>query len=199
MSLFSGRWLGGSGTVAFVIAALAVGRVVGGQLPDPFTPLSEPREHAVGVGGTAELREATVRVTEVRLGPLLEDGGPGVATPGLWLVADLELTGRDVDSRVATWQVVADGTSWSQTRGLTSTCGLAPPGITQRCSVAIEVPPEALPGAVLRLGTAEDLRYDDVAVVDLGLSRQEVQAAATGDPVATLDLELVGPSPEADR
>lgn len=193
MSLFSGRWIGGAGTAAFVIAALAVGRVVGDQLPDPFAPLSEPREHPVEVGGTAYLREVEVAVTEVRLGPVLEDGMSGVATPGLWLVADLELTGTDADSRLATWEVLAaDGTSWAQTRGLTGTCGLVPPGITQRCSVAVEVQPEALPGASLRLGSAPDLRYDDVAVVDLGLSAEDVETAASGAPVATHPLELVG-------
>ncbi|AXH97002.1 hypothetical protein [Ornithinimicrobium avium] len=193
MSLLSGRWLGGLGTSAFVLAALAVGRVVGDQLPDPFEPLSAPREHAVGVGETAYLREAELTVTGTRLGPLLDDGLSPVPTPGIWLVVDLELTGAGSDSQLRTWEVVAaDGTSWAQTRGLTRTCSLVPPGITQRCSVALEVLPAALPGATLRLGTASDLRYDDVAVVELGLTAADVEAAASDAPVATLPLELVG-------
>ncbi len=194
MSLWSARWAGGAGTAAFVVAALAVGRVVGDQLPEPFDRLSAPREHVVAVGEAAHLRTADVVVTGTHLGAVLDDGTAGVTTPGVWLVADLEITGTDGDSRLGTWEVVsADGTrSWSQTRGLTRTCSVAPPGVTQRCSVALEVVPEALPGATLRLGTVSDLRYDDVAVVDLGLTAEDVEAAAgSATEVALAPTELV--------
>lgn len=195
MSLWSARWAGGAGTAAFVVAALAVGRVVGDQLPEPFDRLSAPREHAVAVGEAAHLRTADVVVTGTHLGPLLDDGLTRISTPGLWLVAELEITGTDGDSLLSTWEVVsADGArSWSQTRGLTRTCSVAPPGITQRCSVAVEVLPEALAGASLRLATVADLRYDDVAVVDLGLTTETVEAAAaSATPVALTPFELVG-------
>lgn len=194
MSLWSARWAGSAGTVAFVVAALAVGRVVGDQLPEPFDRLGAPREHAVSVGEAAHLRTAEVMVTGTHLGPVLDDGITGISTPGVWLVADLELTGTGADSVLGTWEVVAaDGVrTWSQTRGLTRTCGLVPPGITQRCSVAVEVLPEALPSARLRLGTGSDLRYDDVAVVDLGVTADDVAAATTSATrVALSALELV--------
>lgn len=178
MSLLSSRWTGRLGTTAFVVAALALGRVVGDELPQPFDRLGAPRDHHVAVGETAYLRTAEVTVTGVRMGPVLEDVSTTLTTPGAWLVADLEITPTDADASLAGWHVVApDGREWGRTRALLDTCRSTPPGVTQRCGVVLEVLPEALPGAVLRLATEEDVRYDDQAVVDLGLTADDVGAA----------------------
>jgi hypothetical protein len=193
MSLLGGRWTGRLGTTAFVLAALALGRVVGDELPQPFDRLGAPREHHVAVGEPARLRTAEVTVTGVRVGPALDDLSATLTTPGVWVVADLEITPTDADASLATWEVVAaDGTEWGRTRALVDTCRSTPPAITQRCGVAVEVLPDAVPGARLRLATQDDVRYDDRAVVDLGLTADDVSGAAD-DPLPVAPFEMEGP------
>lgn len=193
MSLLSSRWTGRLGTTAFVVAALALGRVVGDELPQPFDRLGAPRDHHVAVGETAHLRTAQVTVRGVRLGSALEDTSATLGTPGVWLVAELEITPTDADASLASWHVVArDGTEWGRTRALLDTCRSTPPGVTQRCGIAVEVLPDALPGAQLRLATEEDVRYDDRAVVDLGLTADDV-SATPGQPITVPPFEMEGP------
>lgn len=175
MSLLTGRWAGAAATAVFVVAALAVGRAVGSELPQAFDRLGAVRDHRVAVGETAYLRTAEITVTDVHLGTTLDDWQAPLTTPGLWVVADVELTPTDEDAGLADWQVVGeDGTSWGRTRPLVDTCRRVPPGVPQRCAVVVEVPPEALPGAVLHLTTELDVRYDDRAVVELGLTADDV-------------------------
>lgn len=188
----TGRWTGRLGTTAFILAALALGRVVGDELPRPFDRLNEPRHVEVGLGATAALRTAEVSVTRVQLGTALADTSSTLTTPGLWLVADVQLTPTDADAWLATWEVVgADGREWGRTRPLLDTCRITPPGITQTCGVALEVAPEALPGARLRLATQEDVRYDDRAVVDLGLTEAHVEQAGD-EPLEIRPFDMVG-------
>lgn len=192
--VLSSRWTGRLGTTAFVVAALAVGRVVGDELPQPFDRLGAPRDHHVAVGETAHLRTAQVTVTDVHLGPVLDDMSTPLTTPGTWLVAELEITPTEADASLAGWHVVGpDGREWGRSRALLDTCRSAPPGVTQRCGIAVEVLPDALPGAVLRLATEEDVRYDDRAVVDLGLTAQDVAAAqGTVTPLVVPAFEMEG-------
>lgn len=195
MSVLAGRWVGRLGVTAFVIAALSLGRVIGDELPQPFDTFTQPRDHAVAVGEVAALRTADVSVTDVQVGTHVLDSSTPLPTPGLWLVIELELTPRLADAAPSTWSVVStDGRQWGRTRPLLATCRSTPPGITQRCGLVVEVLPEALPGASLQLATELDTRYDDRAVIDLGLDEAAVDAAlaAGADPLVVPEFEMWG-------
>lgn len=179
----SRRWAGRLGVTGFVIAALALGRAIGDDLPDSAALLAEPHQVEVGVGETAQMRTMQVTVESVQLArTVVEEWGTEKATPGVFVVA--ELTSRaGSETAGPTWFAVtsADGSRvWENTRGLRS-CLISHPGLEQRCSVAIEVPPEELEGMrLLASGDQFDQRYDSQLVLDLGLTPADAEQAREG-------------------
>ena len=106
-----------------------------------------------------------------------------------WVVADLTLTPTVEDAGLPHVQVVdAGGRTFGLTRGsTTNSCRLTQPGIPLRCSVAVELPADALAGAVLQLAPVPDPRFDHLLQVDLGLGADADPApvAAAADDTAS--------------
>lgn len=186
----SSRWLGRAGTIGFVVAALALGRVIGNQFPDPIQEFEQPHLVHAEVGEVAELRLAQVQVDAVHVGTQFRTDGALMPTDGVWVMADITMTPTLQDAGLPYLRMVdAQGRTFGLTRGsTTNTCRVSQPGIPLVCSVAIELPADAVPGIVLEAAPVLDPRYDNVASVDLGLQATDAeQALAADEPVVPLD------------
>lgn len=180
----AGRWVGRLGVTAFVIAALAVGRVIGHDLPQPATVMADPHARHAEVGETVELRRATVTVTDIRLSETLQidPASPAIGTSGVFVVADLQTTARFDDATISDVAITRPNgsavTTWRATRPGSHTCQVAPPGVPQACQTTIEVPIDRLEGMQLELSAAYgDTRFDDMLVIDLGLTPADAEQA----------------------
>lgn len=192
-----GRQLGAG---ALVLAALAVGRVVEDRLPSAGPVGQQPFERHVAVGEAAHLRIGDVTVTEVQGSKAWAGVAEAKLTPGLWVIAHVELVPSRRDSGISDVRVrSSDERTWSMGRG-ESTCKGGVAGVPMRCQVIVEIPEEPIPDAELVLRWTDlDDRWDDQAVVPLTISPTEVAAwAKVTDPV-DIPNATVGPAKGEDR
>ncbi len=175
------------GAGAAVLAALAVGHVVTSAFPVDER-VAAPFLRPAAVGESVDLRYARLTVGEPTGSTVLDpDVGTLLATPGVWLVVPLTFEARGEPRTLGFAELVGgDGTTYTVWGGRSSLLtGRAQPGVPRYATVRVEAPPEALPGAHLRIGlSAFDQRRDDVADVDLGITQADVEAwAADTTPV----------------
>jgi hypothetical protein len=178
----SGRTLGAG---AAVLAALAVGHVVTSAFPVDDR-LQAPFVRTAPAGETIALRYADVTTGEPTGSTVLAPEGPSLlATPGVWLVVPVTVEAKGSPRALAFAELLGgDGRTYTVfTSGRSSFLpGTAQPGVPRYATLRVEVPPEALPGAHLRLGLdVEDQRFDDVADVDLGLTQADADAWSRDD------------------
>ena len=173
------------GAAAAVLAALAVGHVVVTAFPiDERVSASFVRPTVVGE--PVDLRYARLTAGEPAGSTVLDtDDGTLLTTPGVWLTVPLtiEATGRPRSLTFAEL-VGGDGRTYLVFTGGRSTFlpGTAQPGVPRYATLRVEVPPEALPGAHLRIGLEQkDQRREDVAEIDLGLTQADADAWAAED------------------
>lgn len=169
---------------AFVVVAIIAGKELVSHLPDDSASM-RPFEVTGEVGEAVSLRTGTVWVNEVQLSPTLLTPTQGYRTPGLWAVATVTLV-PEAERESLTFTAIrsADGErTWSGRSRSTGSCLAVPPGVPITCDVAFEVPGEALPGADLLVSTESDQRYDTVAVIDLGITAEDVADAEDAEPV----------------
>ncbi|WP_421741269.1 hypothetical protein [Cellulomonas sp.] len=173
------------GAGAAVLAALAVGHVVVTAFPvDERVQASFVRPAVVGE--PVELRYARLTAGEPAGSTVLDnDDGTLLTTSGVWLTVPLtiEVVGQPralgfaelIGGDGRTYTVFTGGRSWFLP-------GTAQPGVPRYATVRVELPPEAVPGAHLRIGSEQkDQRRDDVADIDLGLTQADADAWASDD------------------
>ncbi|MDO9379601.1 MAG: hypothetical protein Q7T56_12200 [Nocardioidaceae bacterium] len=184
------------GTGAVVLAALAVGQVVNTYLPEnPQASRAFEREGVVG--RPIEMRPFTVEVTDVEGAEQVQpQTGTSWASPGLVLVVTFTVT-PSAEPRTVQWAELRSGsrttavTTFGQRGRLDCPVGVA--DLPSRCVATIESAPGALPGSRLALApNLDDDRWDDVAVVDLGISRADVDAWRDAEPMVLPETGLVG-------
>lgn len=183
-------------TTALVVAALASGRAVDALTPDDRVVFGRPFLHPVTVGQTVELRYAELRPTAVDGAPVLDRGSnPPMQSPGLWVVTKVTVT-PTLDAETLRHATFVDGRERELSLGGRNElqCATAVPGVATECVVSFEVATDAAAGSHLRLArSAQDVRGDDMADVDLGITAAEVRAWAArtdrvdGAPPADLD------------
>lgn len=173
------------GAGAAVLAALAVGHVVVDAFP-VSDRVQAPFLRPAAIGEPVELRYARLTAgTPAGSTVLAPEGSTLLATSGVWLTVPLTIEAlgqpralgfaelRGGDGR--TYTVFTSGRS-------VFLPGTAQPGVARHATVQVEVPPEALLGAHLRVGLElKDQRHDDVADIDLGLTREDADAWADDD------------------
>ncbi len=182
------------GTGILIVAALSLGRVVTDHMPGqdrherPFTT-------AAKVGQTVHLRTGDVVVTKV-------DGGKAIATPieadaspGLWVAIDFTWTPR-ADTSVLGYKVVrtTTGDTYDSLLGRNvSFCGNSIPGLPESCRMAVEMPPDRMPGAVVDIAPVFDSPgYDSLATVDLGITDETVKKWQARTDVVKIPMNTVG-------
>ena len=173
------------GAGAAVLAALAVGHVVVTAFPvDERVQASFVRPAVVGE--PVELRYARLTAGDPAGSTVLDsDDGTLLATPGVWLTVPLTIEAIG-QPRALGWAEVlgGDGRTYTVFTGGRSWFlpGTAQPGVPRYATLRVELPPAAVPGAHLRIGLEQkDQRRDDVADIDLGLTRADADAWAADD------------------
>lgn len=181
------------GKAAFVLLALVAGKELATSLPDDSASL-RPFEVEGEAGETVELRTATVEVLEVDLAPTLLTPTAGYRTPGLWVVVSTRLTPTEGNESLAYSAVRSEAGDriWEGRSRATLVCPSPPPGVPVTCDLAFEVPPEALAGADLLVATETDHRHDSLAVIDLGLTAEQVEAATNREELLEMREPVMG-------
>lgn len=161
-------------TWVLVLVALAVTQVLQSHLPDP-TGSSRPFDRNGKVGEKIALRSGDLEVTTVKGGTSAAIGSPhGFLSPGVVVVASFTWRARSERATLSAGELRASSgrtyivSSVGLDRGRID-CGASSPGLLRQCSVLVEAPPDALEGATLVLRPTDDGRFDDEAVVDLGI------------------------------
>ena len=176
------------GAGALLLAALSVGRVVTQWLPEGPSPV-RAFERTTMLDRPTHLRYGTLRVTEVDGGKQLATSTSAMLSPGLWVTAHIDFT-PSVDKVGLAYAELRDGKGRVLSRGPRNVleCKVVNPGIPGHCLVAFEVDPAALPGSRLALtANVNDQRGDDMAVVDLGITAEQVATwSARSTPVELL-------------
>lgn len=170
------------GAGAAVVAALAVGHVVVTAFPVDER-VAAPFVRAAAVGEPVELRYARITADEPAGSTVLDPlDGSLLATPGVWLTVPVTIEALGEPRTLAFAELIGgDGRSYRIFMGGRSQilAGTAQPGIPRYVTVFVEVPPDAVPGAHLRLGLdLFDQRRDDIADIDLGLTQADADAWA---------------------
>jgi hypothetical protein len=192
-------WVRRLGIAALVLAALATGRAVTHAFPVDGR-IEAPFVRTTGVGESLRLRYADVEAGVPAGGGELEARGSLLSTPGVWVVVPVTITAR-AEPRTLAYAAVrgSDGTVYTA-NGPASRGGFAPgtaqPGIPRYADVAVELPADAAVGAHLLLALHSfDHRRDDLADIDLGVTRADVERwTASTSPVTMRERSETPPS-----
>lgn len=187
-------------TAVGVLLVLGLGQQLTARAPSP-TEASAPYERPGQVGTPVALRAADVVVTAVDgATAVTRSGGRGLKTPGVVVIVSYRVTTRAEPGVISGAALVStDGQVYAAAPGAarsSTECRVGQPGITVACSAVIELPRDAAVGATLRLSRgADDVRFDDVAVIDLGITQEAVAGwTARTTPVAVPAASIVGAS-----
>jgi hypothetical protein len=170
------------GVAALIVAAMAIGRLLTDHFPGQES-LDDPFVRSGSLGKPVHLRYGDVRVSGIRAATRI-DGADMVVAEGRFLIVDLAYRATGEPRRFLGVEL------WDRhhrryvptTRG--STCALNFEGITgvQMYGMAcFDVPRSALAGAHFRFSLGDygvngsGQRRDDLADIDLGISRVEAQ------------------------
>ena len=177
------RWL----TVPALTAALLFGSWAVSHLPTSSSVANAQFIRSGTVGQSVDLRTGSVKVTGVRSAAEIQSGNQVAKTPGIWLVVDVDFTPRNEPRSLLAPQLSdSEGRDFGDFQAITvPPCGPGQPGMVLGCTFALELPADALQGAVLLLFLEKALLTSapfDVASIDLGIdeSRAEQLAADTG-------------------
>ena len=177
------------GAGAAVLAALAVGHVVVTAFPVDDR-VSAPFVRPTVVGESVELRYARLTAGEPNGSTIVRtDRTTQLSTPGVFLTVPLTIVATGQPRLLSFAELLGgDGRTYTVfTSGRSSfLSGTAQPGVPRYATVSVELPPEAVAGAHLRIGlNQDDQRGDDLADIDLGLTQADADAWAADDtPVA---------------
>lgn len=179
-------------TAVIVVLALFLGSQVVQLIPSAEEQFGRPFEHHATVGEAVSVRTGTLKVTGVQTGQEIELYHQVASTTALWLVVDFEWLAKDRPAPYAVTEIrllTPDGRTYGGVPPVAAACIPGQPHITLHCQAPIEVPADALEGAVLRLPAALNSELDDVVFVDLGIDA--ARAAELAAPAGR--IQLTGP------
>lgn len=174
------------GTGALVVAALAVGQVLNDTLPDGKDGGRLFEQHGI-VDQPIAMRTGELTVTKVEgATSILRESADGIRSPGVALVVHFSFVARGEPSGIS-YGRLTDGagrttifSSFGQRNEIA--CPAAPVGLVSQCTAVVEADPDTLPGATLGLAPDSlDPRFDDMAVVDLGIDADDVDQWRTAE------------------
>ena len=185
------------GTGTLVVAALALGQTLDERLPDGEDN-SRLIERPVAIGRTAELRTGSLTPRSVGGSTtVLRDIGSSIRSPGVAVVLAFDFVSRDESTSIR-YGELRDGRGGVTVFGPSAernrvTCPSGPVGIVVHCTAVVEVDPARLAEATMGLAVDEiDPRFDDIAVVDLAVSADDVRAWKTAEPLEVVVSEVDG-------
>jgi hypothetical protein len=155
--------------------------------------VSAPFVRPTVVGETVDLRYARLTAGEPAGSTVVRpDSSTLLSTPGVFLTVPLTIEATGQPRMVGFAELHGgDGRTYPiSTSGRSSfLSGTAQPGVPRYATVSVELPPEAVPGAHLRIGLSQDdQRGDDLADIDLRLTETDADAWAADDTPLTIAL-----------
>jgi hypothetical protein len=193
-----------AGTAGLILAALAAGRVVTGSFQADDT-ISAPFLRSGTVGKAVSLRYADVIATGVDGSTCVSAGfgATGMRTPGVFIVVPVTIVtkGKPADLRYAALQDREGRTFLATGTRSPFAPGTGQPGIPRYASVVVEVPPDAVAGAHLRIALdGLDQRRDDMTDIDLGVTAADAaEWARNTTEIAVPDASDQPPAARAGR
>lgn len=172
--------MGRLGSVVAMVVLLVIGGALVSALPSPDDVRNRPFEFRASVGQDVSTRAATYQVVTVQgaRSVVSDDFSKSETTSlGLMLVITIWHAGITGPSTIVNPQILdTQGRLYSAVQSTQSNCSLGQPVLGEACEAIIEVSPDALAGSQLRLPAQRysDGEHDEVAVIDLGITQQQV-------------------------
>ena len=185
------------GTGTLVIAALALGQSLNEHLPDGSDG-GRLFEKPVAVGETLAMRTGDLTPRSVDgATSILRDLGSSMRSPGVVVVVHFDFVSRNESSSIR-YGELRDGSGRTTIFGPSGdrndvTCTGGPVGVVVHCTAVVEADPKTLPGSRLGLAGDElDPRFDDLAVIDLDISKADVERWKKTEELKVVVTEVAG-------
>ena len=173
--------------ILVLLVALLLGAKLTERTPAIEEITSEPFLIPARIGEPVTFRVGTVKVTEISAATELQHLTPPLRTTGIWLIIGLDFTpSTEATTLPALSLEDTEGIRYGGLQAGGTLCGPAQPGFVLNCHVAMELPPDILPGAKLLIPAGHNGldNPDDIVVVDLGLDAARAQELiASAGPV----------------
>lgn len=185
------------GTGALIVAALAVGQTLNEHLPDG-SDAGRLFERPVSIGKTLQMRAGDLTPVSVDgAHSILRDAGAGIRSPGVVVVVHFDYVPRSEpggikrgELRDGSGRVTVFGPSGQRNR---VTCPAQLVGIVAHCTAVVEADPDTLVGARLGLSADDDdVRFDDMALIDLAIDADDVAAYRTAEELEVQVYDVAG-------
>lgn len=176
-------------TAIIVVVALFLGSRIVQLIPSADEQFGRPFEHHAAVGDAVEVRTGTIKVTGLSSATEVENFGSVAATTALWLVVDYEWKTVKEPRAYAVSLIelmAADGRTYGGLSPIATGCNPGQPHIKVLCQAIVEMPADALEGAVLHMPAGTGDERDDLVIVDLGIDA--ARAAELAQPEARIVL-----------
>lgn len=184
---------------AIAIAAFAAGSSINSLLPDREAVLNEMFPVHGVADQTVEIRTGSVKVSDIGAARTVTRFGSTAHTPAVFLTFTVTYVPNGLEASVAPIEVEGgNGHVFGgiQPYGGVLKCGASQAGLAVSCPLAIEISEDALPGASVKVYNYSSASGDDVAVIDLGLSNDDVAALiASADSFEIPDPSYGGAKP----
>lgn len=185
------------GTGVLVVAALALGQNLNEHLPDGSDG-GRLFERAVEIGETLEMRTGDLTPRTVDgAASVLRDAGSSIRSPGVIVVVHFDFVSRNESSSIR-YGELRDGSGRTTIFGPSGdrnevTCPGGPVGVVVHCTAVVEADPATLPGSRLGLAGDElDPRFDDMALIDLDISADDVARWKTTQQLKVTVMKVAG-------
>jgi hypothetical protein len=190
-----GRRLRAAGTVALILATLAVGSTITSHTPDDDA-MQQPFIRTGAIGSTVDARTLDVAVLGVRGAARITQDGNVHDTSGVWIIVKVRLTAHR-DPTTLGYGALHDqqGRTYRASGRIEQfllSARTLEPGLPITGELAFEVPVSVATSLSIRLGTSElDQRMDDLAQIRLPVTADQVRLWRTQKTPATVAAATV--------
>ncbi|MDO5720721.1 MAG: hypothetical protein Q4P05_08295 [Actinomycetaceae bacterium] len=180
---------------AIAIAAFASGSAINSLLPDREAILNETFPVHGLVNEAVHIRTGEVSVHDVGVAHAVSRFGTTAHTSAVFLTFTVTYLPNGLETTVAPIEVEGgNGHVFGglQAYGGVLSCGGSQAGLPISCPLAVEISPEALPGARIRIHNYSSVSGDDVAVIDLGIDDETAAQLAASDTTFEIGAPTYG-------
>lgn len=180
---------------AIAIAAFSAGSSINSLLPDRESVLNETFPVHGAVGEAVSIRTGTVSVTDVGTARSVTRFGNTAQTSALFLTFTVTYVPNGLETAVAPIEVEGgNGQVFGgiQAYGGILSCGGSQAGLAISCPLAVEIAPDALPGAHVKIHNYSSGSGDDVAVIDLRINEETAEQLAASNTTFEIGVPTYG-------
>lgn len=180
---------------AIAIAAFAAGSSINSLLPDREVILNEPFSVHGAIDEAVSIRTGTVSVHDVGAARSVTRFGSTAYTSSIFLTFTVTYVPNGIEAAVAPIEVEGgNGQVFGgiQAYGGVLSCGGSQAGLAISCPLAVEISPEALPGAHVKIHNFSSISGDDFAKIDLHIDAETAKQLATSTTTFEIGMPTYG-------